>query len=152
MNDNQNNIDECLNPEDGVYIVVEMVDTFNIDGFWFKRRHQYAYLRTEIKEVEDRFNVGFNACNHHVVIVDDTGKEYFIPEHIGVLTKELKSEIQQDIALWMEQYNRDQEKDKTRRNLRELPVWDTEETYSAPFYSGEIEKQRMLKEAGEEDR
>jgi len=147
---NQEDNKHCAIEEEGVYIVVEMMQTTNIDGMWFILHHQYPYLRTELRELDPRFANGFETCAHHIVIIDD--KEYAIPEHVGANTTILKSEIQQDTKLFMEQYWRDQEKDKTRRNLKELPLWDTEESYSAPFYSGEAEKQRMLKEAGEENR
>ena len=149
MNEQDSNIN-CTPEEEGVYIVIEMMQTANIDGMWFIIHHQYPYLRTERRELDPRFANGFQTCDHHIAIID--GKEYAIPEHVGANTTILKSEIQQDTRLFMEQYWRDQEKDKTRRNLEELPVWDTEETYCAPFYSGEAEKQRMLREAGEEDR
>lgn len=143
------NNDDCVTPDESVkYIVIEIMATINIDGYWFKRNHQYPYLRSEKRTVLPEHNIGFNTCTHHITEID--GKEYAIPEHIGVATTVLKSEIQQDIMKWIEFYYRDNTKDKTRRYLRDLPVWDTEETYSAPFYSGELQKQIMLKKAGEE--
>jgi len=126
IEENNNNNDCSINEE--ILLVVEMVATFEIDGYWFLHKHQYLYVSSEMRECEPRFVIDKPFCFHHLVYIPELDKEIAIPEHIGILTKELKTLQQQDTLFHLEQLYSDQIKERWEAYKALLPIGETDET------------------------
>lgn len=110
----------CPMPEEEKVLVVEMTNTFNIGGEWLKHKHQYYYVRSELRECEERFIIGFKSCIHHIIFYKD--KEIAVPEHIGILTDVIKSELEQDTLMYFREKYSDGIKHRWEFYKKYLPI------------------------------
>lgn len=116
------NNDCTNNPTGEKYYVVEMVNNFTISNYLLKKRHQYIYVRTEFRECEERFQVNYIGCDHHIIYIPEEDLEIPVPEHLGILTDEIKSEIAQDITRYLEQKYSDGINDRWKFYLEHFPI------------------------------
>jgi len=141
---------ELNNPNtDAPYYVVEMVNTFNIDDYWFLHRHQYVYVRSEVRDLEERFIDTFTKAMHHIVYVEETDKFYAIPESIGILTDRIKSEIAQNTILYLEKKYSDNIKDYWKAYKENLPIGETDETFGRAVHAMGWYKEALKRQKGE---
>lgn len=140
----------CKTESDEATEVVEMINDFLIDGYNFKHKHQYLYVRSEVKKCEERFVENFVYCNHNIVYIPEQEKEIAIPEHIGIVTTELRSEIAQDTLLYLEQKYSDQIKNRGKAYDESLPLGEHSTSRGHVIHSMGWYKEYLKRQLGDE--
>ena len=125
-----NDCNICDNIEAPI-LVVEMVGTLNFDGHWFLHRHQYPFVRSEMKEANPEYpNINNNPYYlYNIVYLEKEKVEVAIPAHIGILTDKLLTELEQDTLLYLREKYQDKVKNRLEEYKRSLPIGETDETF-----------------------